>query len=88
MCRYNLPTSSVSSRTLSTSRPGDTFELGVTSDPVRKTMFFEVDGRTAGYGHYLTRSLYDADGQVVEFFPGDQQRGLDVRVLRSPPAPC
>jgi hypothetical protein len=68
--------------------PGDTFELGVTSDPVRKSMFFEVDGTTAGYGHYLTRSLYDADGQIVEFFPGDQQRGLDVRALRAPPAPC
>ena len=67
---------------------GETFDLTVTSDPVRRTMFFDVDGRTVHYGHYLTRSLYGDGGQTVVFTEGGLDRAVEVIALPPPAARC
>ena len=51
-------------------------------------MFFDVDGRTVHYGHYLTRSLYGEGGQTVTFTDGGNDRGVEVAALPPPPARC
>jgi hypothetical protein len=58
--------------------PGDSFELAVTSDPVRRSMFFEIDGRTVAFGHVFTRSLYGPDGQAATFTDGASEPGVAV----------
>ena len=67
---------------------GESFDLTVTSDPVRRSMFFEVDGRTVHYGHYLTRSLYGDGGQTVAFTDGGLDRAVEVVALPPPAARC
>jgi hypothetical protein len=67
--------------------PGATFEVTATSDPVRRSMFFEVDGQTVHFGHPLTRSLYDDGGQVVEFTDGGADAGVVVEPV-TVAAPC
>ncbi len=67
---------------------GETFELTVTSDPVRRSMFFDLDGETVHYGHYLTRSLFDDGGQTVVFTDGGDDRGVVVDALPPPPRRC
>ncbi|MGB0112719.1 MAG: hypothetical protein WBP59_05825 [Ilumatobacteraceae bacterium] len=62
---------------------GDEFVLSVTSDPVRRLLFFDVDGTTVAYGHYLTRSLYGPGGQVAEFVDGIATSGAVVDALPS-----
>ncbi|HSP30042.1 MAG TPA: hypothetical protein VLN74_15935, partial [Ilumatobacteraceae bacterium] len=57
---------------------GDTFELAITSDPVRRSMFFEIDDKTVAFGHVFTRSLYGPDGQEVSFADGYSEPGVDV----------
>jgi hypothetical protein len=57
---------------------GDPFELAMTSDPVRNSMFFEIDGETVAFGHVFTRSLYGPDGQEVSFTDGYAEPGVDV----------
>ncbi len=66
---------------------GEAFELAVTSDPVRRSMFFEIDGRTVAFGHVFTRSLYGPDGQSVTFSDGLAGPGVDVVPLE-PPERC
>jgi hypothetical protein len=67
---------------------GESFELTVTSDPVRRSMFFDLDGETVHYGHYLTRSLFEDGGQTVVFTDGGENRGVVVDALPAPPRPC
>lgn len=67
---------------------GDSFELTVTSDPVRRSMFFDVDGETVHYGHYLTRSLFDDGGQTAAFTTGGADRGVVVDALPQPARRC
>jgi hypothetical protein len=67
---------------------GEEFDLTITSDPVRRSMFFDVDGRTAHYGHYLTRSLYGDGGQAVTFTEGGLDGGVEVVALPPPAARC
>lgn len=62
---------------------GDAFELALTSDPVRRSMFFEIDNRTVAFGHVFTRSLYGADGQDVSFTDGARQPGVDITPVRA-----
>lgn len=67
---------------------GESFELTVTSDPVRRSMFFDLDGETVHYGHYLTRSLFDDGGQTVVFTNGGVDRGVVADTLPRPPRRC
>lgn len=55
------------------------FTLSVTSDPVLKSLFFDLDGRTVHFAHYLTRSLFGEGGQRLEFSTGETANGLDLR---------
>jgi len=57
---------------------GSSFRLGVTSDPVRKVLTFEVNGRAVGYGHVLTRSLYGPSGQTTQFVDTADAAGVQV----------
>ncbi len=57
---------------------GEAFELAITSDPVRRSMFFEIDHETVAFGHVFTRSLYGPDGQEVSFADGYSETGVDV----------
>ncbi len=60
---------------------GEAFELAVTSDPVRASMFFEIDGETVAFGHVFTRSLYGPGGQDVTFTDGATESGVDVAAI-------
>lgn len=62
--------------------------ITITSDPVRGEMFFDVNGRTAHFGHYLTRSLYGPAGQTVTFSDGDTVGDLSIRPEPDPDSPC
>ena len=66
---------------------GDAVELAITSDPVRRSMFFEIDGETVAFGHVFTRSLYGPDGQEVTFIDGSGEPGVDI-VARTAPQRC
>lgn len=66
---------------------GEAFQLAVTSDPVRRSMFFEIDGETVAFGHVFTRSLYGPDGQDVRFADGSRAPGVEV-VAAAAPARC
>lgn len=61
--------------------PGSPFRLGITSDPVRKVLTFEVDGRAVGYGHVLTRSLYGPSGQTTRFTGDADVDGVTADVV-------
>lgn len=61
--------------------PGSSFRLGVTSDPVRRVLTFEVDGRAVGYGHVLTRSLYGPSGQTTDFVDELDTAGVQVEAV-------
>jgi hypothetical protein len=63
---------------------GDGFELAITSDPVRRSMFFEIDGETVAFGHVFTRSLYGPDGQDVTFTDGSSEPGVDIVAVPAP----
>lgn len=63
---------------------GDGFELAITSDPVRRSMFFEIDDRTVAFGHVFTRSLYGPDGQDVSFSDGAVEPGVDITAVAAP----
>ncbi len=63
---------------------GDSFELAITSDPIRKSMFFEIDDQTVAFGHVFTRSLYGPDGQIVAFTDGLAEPGVEITPLRAP----
>jgi hypothetical protein len=63
---------------------GDPFALGITSDPVRRSMFFEIDDETVAFGHVFTRSLYGPDGQDVGFTDGFSEPGIDISVAPEP----
>lgn len=67
--------------------PGDQFELAITSDPVRRVMYFDVDGDTVAYGHDLTRALYSDGGQIAEFSDDVSESGVQVAVI-DPEQPC
>ncbi|MFK8024529.1 MAG: hypothetical protein AB8G26_11270 [Ilumatobacter sp.] len=67
--------------------PGDSFELTVTSDPVRKVLTFERDGTAFGFGHVFTRSLYGPSGQTTSFASGATLDGVRVDVVPLA-APC
>lgn len=67
---------------------GESFELTVTSDPVRRSMFFDVGDETVHYGHYLTRSLYGDGGQRVVFTEGGEDRGVVALARPRPAARC
>ena len=61
---------------------GEPFELAVTSDPIRRSMFFEVDDETVAFGHVFTRSLYGPGGQNAAFTDGAViDPGVDVSVI-------
>ena len=63
---------------------GDRFELAITSDPVRRSMFFEIDDQTVAFGHVYTRSLYGPEGQEVTFTDGVSEPGVDITPLPAP----
>ena len=66
---------------------GATFDLTITSDPVRKVLTFDVDGVAVHYGHVFTRSLYTEAGQVTEFAKGTAEDGVTIEPI-APPEPC
>ena len=58
------------------------FRLAVTSDPIRRSLFFEIDDETVAFGHVFTRSLYGPGGQDVTFTDGAViDPGVDVSVV-------
>jgi len=63
---------------------GESFELSITSDPVRRSMFFEIDGDTVAFGHVFTRSLYGPGGQDVSFTDGASGPGVAVVSVEAP----
>jgi hypothetical protein len=64
-------------------------EVTVTSDPVRRSLFFDVGGETVHFGHHLTRSLYRPGGQTVTFTDGGDDQGLSAVAVSAPrPAAC
>ena len=65
---------------------GRSFDLALTSDPVRRSMFFEIDGETVAFGHVFTRSLYGPDGQTIKFIDSASQDGL--RIVKVAPTRC
>jgi hypothetical protein len=67
---------------------GESFELTVTSDPVRRSMFFDLGTETVHYGHYLTRSLYGDGGQQVGFTDGGEDGGVVADALPAPAPRC
>jgi len=68
--------------------PGDAFTLTVTSDPVRERMFFDINGSTAHFAHYLTRSLFTDAGQVIDFPDSASDGGLNVEAVPPPTTDC
>jgi hypothetical protein len=63
---------------------GDSVALAITSDPVRRSMFFEIDDQTVAFGHVFTRSLYGPDGQIVTFTDGLADVGVEITPRPAP----
>jgi hypothetical protein len=64
---------------------GEPFELAVTSDPVRRSMFFEIDAKTTAFGHVFTRSLYGPGGQRVTFTGDTRSPGVEIVAVEASP---
>lgn len=60
---------------------GERVELAVTSDPVRREMFFEIDDQTIEFGHLFTRTLYTPAGQVTSFTDGATAPGVAIMAI-------
>lgn len=62
--------------------------VSITADPVRQSLYFEVDGRTAHFGHYLLRSLFQSAPPTITFTDGGDDGGLRVERAPGPEQPC
>ena len=59
------------------------FELAITSDPVRRVLSFDIDGRSAHYGYWQTRALYEPAGQIAHFVDAAAAAGVAVEQIES-----